>query len=100
MTVTKLFRTENYHQRPGDPAWIRRVEYETKKPVKPIIRCNCGRLIGLAAHHVHANGNVTASFEHRATAEDPGGCGWHVCLFLVDYNDGHFLAANDPLLAV
>lgn len=91
---------------PGQPGWakvvIRGDDGETR-PTKPIIRCNCGRWTGIALHHVHADGTVTASFFHSAepyvwthpdgtqrTSHDPDGCGWHVMIRLADYDLGEF----------
>lgn len=78
------------------PCWIPVATLEGK-PFKPIIRCNCGYYVGIALHHVHADGTVTASFYHKrgtnyATGEDPNGCEWHVWLKLLDYNLGDFPA--------
>lgn len=64
-------------------------------PLKPLIRCQCGRWMGIRLHHVHADGTVTASFYHRkgtnlAEGDDPEGCEWHVWLKLKDYDLGDF----------
>jgi len=48
------------------PAWLPIVDTQGH-PVKPIIRCRCGRWMSIGNHHVHADGRVTASFYH---AED------------------------------
>jgi len=81
------------------PGWFRTVNSEGK-PLKPTIMCKCGHLSGISLHHVHADGTVTASFYHGEAQKfthngkeyDQGapGCGWHVFLKLLDWNDGEF----------
>jgi hypothetical protein len=66
---------------------------------KPVIKCQCGALCGIGLHHVHADGRVTDSFYHSEAREwshagktyshEPG-CGWHVHLKLLDYDQGDF----------
>jgi len=74
------------------PAWAQPTQ--DGKPVKPIIRCNCGQWSGIALHHVHADGRVTKSFFHATKAQHPmgddSGCGWHVFLVLDGYTGGDF----------
>ena len=74
------------------PAWSP-VEQDGK-PLKPIIRCNCGQWSGIGLHHVHVDGRVTNSFFHATKAQHPNGddsgCGWHVFLKLKDYDCGDF----------
>lgn len=82
-----------FHREPNHPGWTQPTR--DGKPAKPLIRCNCGVLCGLALHHVHADGTVTASFFHKqgtnfAIGESPEGCGWHVSLKLKDYDGGDF----------
>lgn len=69
------------------------------KHLKPLIKCNCGEVVGIGLHHVHADGTVTASFYHAEAPEfqhngktysHPPGCGWHVHLKLKDYALGDF----------
>jgi hypothetical protein len=75
----------------GKPGWYRVVEHGTDKPLKPLIRCNCGMVSGIGLHHVHADGKVTASFYHKkgnVYPEDPKGCGWHVFLKLEGWDMG------------
>lgn len=78
----------------GKPAWSPVSEYGTGKPLKPLIRCNCGAWSGIRKHHVHADGRVTASFFHANKSEHPegssDGCGWHVWLWLDRYDQGEF----------
>lgn len=85
---------------PGKPGWQPLRAYGSGNPVKPLIRCNCGEFSGIGLHHVHADGRVTASFWHATAAElaamgeggkrfNPG-CGWHVHLKLLDYDQGDF----------
>lgn len=89
------------------PSWMA-VQSAEGKPLKPIIRCACGKAIGLKLHHVHSDGTVTASFFHAKAEElqhdaqgyffmhngkrydtEPG-CGWHVHLKLQGYDGGDF----------
>jgi hypothetical protein len=86
-------------QHGGPPGWkqpVRKLDDGTYQKVKPIIRCNCGMLCGIALHHVHADGTVTASFYHKkgpagsADFSSPDGCEWHVFLKLKDYDGGDF----------
>src|ERR1700686_3644907 len=84
---------EDFHLRPDAPGWCQPVS--EGKPCKPIIRCNCGRRVGIGLHHVHADGTVTASFYHKrgtnyAIGESEEGCEWHVFLKLKDYDGGEF----------
>ena len=53
------------------------------QPLKPVIRCNCGRLASIALHHVHADGRVTESFLE-------GSCGFHEWLELADWTGQDF----------
>ena len=79
------------------PCWIPTCyvkDGETVK-LKPLIKCNCGHISGIGLHHVHADGTVTASFFHDSAPHPDigyagGGCGWHVWLKLLDYNEGDF----------
>jgi len=78
---------------PG-PCWIP-VQNREGKALKPLIKCQCGRISGIGLHHVHADGTVTASFFHDAAPHPDigyagGGCGWHVFLKLLDYDCGDF----------
>ena len=78
----------------GKPCWSPVKEYGTDKQLKPLIRCNCGVWSGIRSHHVHADGTVTASFFHATKAQHPqgtdDGCGWHVWLKLLNYDQGDF----------
>lgn len=56
------------------PSWIER-KSQAGEVVKPLLRCNCGTLMGMALHHIHADGSVTASWLHPE-------CGWHEYLVL------------------
>ena len=68
-------------------------------PIKPRIKCACGKVCNIGLHHVHEDGRVTASFYDSPAREfvengrkyrhEPG-CGWHVHLKLLDYRDGEF----------
>lgn len=77
---------------PG-PCWVPR-QY-AGKAIKPYIKCQCGHLSYIGLHHVHADGTVTASFFHDAAPHPDigyagGGCGWHVFLKLLDYDQGDY----------
>jgi hypothetical protein len=83
-------------EEPG-PGWLA-VSYDGK-PLKPLIKCNRGKICGISLHHVHADGAVTASFYHSEassfveggrTYQHTPGCGWHVFLKLKDYDCGDF----------
>jgi hypothetical protein len=86
------------HQHGGKPGWVQPVRKRddgSYEPLKPVIRCNCGRLCGIGLHHVHADGTVTASFYHSkgtnfAIGESPDGCGWHVFLKLLNWTGEDF----------
>lgn len=74
------------------PAWLP-IQNTTGQPLKPIIRCRCGRLVGLGLHHVHADGKVTASFAHPVegwAGETTPGCGFHEYLELEGYDGPEF----------
>lgn len=74
------------------PCWISCVDSGGKQ-LKPLIKCNCGKVTGIGLHHVHPDGTVTASFYHKrghVPPEDPEGCEWHVHLRLLDYDQGDF----------
>jgi hypothetical protein len=79
------------------PGWLAVSDIDGK-PLRPIIRCNCGAYIGLANHFVHADGTVTASFFDSnqpfqwkgQTVHNPHGCNWHVHLKLIGYTGGDF----------
>lgn len=80
--------------KPGAPGWFQPTQDGEK--LKPVILCNCGRMCGIALHHVHPDGSVTNSFYHKrgmnfAIGEEPDGCEWHVFLKLKDYDGGEFL---------
>jgi hypothetical protein len=86
----------NSHEDPG-PGWI--AVSSEGRPLKPLIKCNCGKVCGIGLHHVHADGTVTASFYHSEASEfteggrtyrHTPGCGWHVFLKLKDYDRGDF----------
>lgn len=95
-TLTEIPRLTDLDKAPNAPGWyaiIGPVRVDTQCPtrLKPIIRCNCGELMGIGDHHVHADGRVTASFYDR------NGCGWHVYLKLLDYDQGEFPPEGKPL---
>lgn len=82
---------------PG-PCWLS-VVTSGGKPLKPRIKCQCGKICGIGLHHVHADGTVTASFfdsqessfvHNGKTYSHQPGCGWHVHLKLLDYSLGEF----------
>lgn len=84
------------YDEPTRPAWIP-VRLSGDRPGKPILRCACGDLIGLAAHSVAANGAVTASFYHHWSLEQVAalglrsqGCGFHEWLVLEGYDGPAF----------
>ena len=89
------------------PSWMA-VQDREGNSLKPLIRCACGKAIGLKLHHVHTDGTVTASFFHAKAEQlqrdeqgfffthngkqyrtEPG-CGWHVFLKLSGYDGGEF----------
>jgi hypothetical protein len=81
------------------PAWLpieQRNDAGDLVPSKPIIRCRCGRLIGLGLHHVHPDGRVTASFLHpeqpgvAGSTDNQAGCGFHEFLELEGYTGPEF----------
>lgn len=83
------------------PCWIAH-DWEGKH-CRPIIKCKCGKICHIQLHHVHADGTVTASFfdstessfnANGKTYSHIPGCGWHVFLRLVDYDQGEFLPEN------
>lgn len=85
------------HDDPG-PGWIA-VSDGDGKPLKPLIKCQCGKICGIGLHHVHPDGRITASFYHSEASEfteggriyrHTPGCGWHVFLKLKDYDRGEF----------
>jgi hypothetical protein len=77
------------------PAWLP-IEDTAGQPMKPIIRCRCGRLMGIGLHHVHPDGRVTASFLHpeqpggAGSTDNQAGCGFHECLELEGYDGPEF----------
>lgn len=94
--ITRLYRILEFGKRSGAPGWIRRKTWRAGKndpglPVKPVLRCNCGHILGLSEYRVAADGRVTPEFEHSMA--DAGGCGWKVWLELADYTDGEFRPA-------
>lgn len=69
------------------PAWLP-IQNTAGEPLKPIIRCACGRLGGIGLHHVHADGRVTASFYHYWSPlpeNQEQGCGFHEYIELDAY---------------
>ena len=72
--------------RPG-PGWVEVISTDGKQ-LKPYIRCNCRKLLGIGLHSVHLDGTVTASFLHDAPGTEP--CGWHEHLKLDGYNGPPF----------
>lgn len=95
--------TSHDHRNPLYPSWHRlrsKNEDGSYTTLKPLIRCKCGMMTGIALHHVHADGKVTASFydnkedsfTHKGkTYKHEPGCGWHVFLKLDGYDQGEFL---------
>ena len=69
--------------RKNAPGWFQ-PENSAGEKLKPVIRCNCGKLCGIGLHHVHASGYITRSFFEQS------GCGWHVWLKLEGYTGGDF----------
>ena len=66
---------------------------------KPLIRCACGKLVGLGLHHVHADGRVTASFYHYWPTLPEGyeqGCWFHEYLELEGWDGGEFPPRATP----
>jgi hypothetical protein len=86
-----------FDTRTNEPGWVAVSDRRDDRKLKPIIRCVCGRYVGLRLHHVHFDGTVTASFYHKrgqnyAAGENPDGCEWHVWLKLRGYDRGDFPA--------
>lgn len=80
---------------PNNPGWMQVVDSNGKK-LKPLIRCNCGRWMGIRLHHVHPDGRVTASFFDDDLHDNIGnvidkGCGWHVYIELQDWTGEEYL---------
>lgn len=74
----------------GSPGWVP-LTTQDGRPARPLIRCNCGHLMGIGLHHVHVDGRVTASFYHKDYGEGgPRGCEWHVFLELDGYDGPEF----------
>jgi hypothetical protein len=82
------------HKTPG-PAWFR-VRSSDGRPLKPLIKCGCGRIMGIALHSVSAAGEVRASFYHPVKPLEAGsldtepGCGFHEFLELEGYDGPAF----------
>jgi hypothetical protein len=81
---------------PDSPGWIPATSPDGK-PLKPVIRCNCGQWVDIALYHVHPDGTVTPLFYHKqgsntAVGEDTEGCNWQALLTLKDYDVGDFPA--------
>ena len=78
---------------PNKPCWFP-VRDQSGNKIKPIIRCNCGTLVGIGLHHVWPDGRVTASFFHARVGEHPqghpSGCGWHVMVLLEGWDGGDY----------
>lgn len=84
------------------PCWVPRVA-QTGQVLRPAIKCICGKICFIDLHHVHADGTVTASFfdstaksfvhNGREYQHTPG-CGWHVWLKLLNYDQGEFLPSE------
>lgn len=74
------------------PCWIATTTGSPPQPSRPIIRCQCGMVLTIELHHVHADGRVTNSFYHRRPT--PEACGWHVYLVLDDWIGLEFLPEN------
>jgi hypothetical protein len=74
----------------GHPAWFS-VQDKDGNKLKPIVRCNCGYFCGLGLHHIYTDGTVTASFFHTQECDPGRGCGWHVHLKFLEYDQGEFL---------
>ena len=77
---------------PG-PCWIP-IQWEGKA-ARPVIICKCGHRSHCSLHHFRVDGTVTASFFHDVAPHPDigyagGGCGWHVFLKLLDYDQGEF----------
>lgn len=77
----------------GEPGWLSVTDIEGK-PAHPMIRCNCGKHLGIGAHTVHEDGRITMSFLHAAPSPDP--CGWHVMLALDGWAGGLILPRQAP----
>jgi hypothetical protein len=85
-------------QLPG-PGWIPTRRLDDSGWMKPRIKCQCGKVVHIGLHHVHADGIVTRSFFHSQASDfseggksyrhEPG-CGWHVWIKLQDYECGDF----------
>lgn len=60
------------------PCWIPRTSRDGKT-FRPLVKCVCGTVYGTAAHHIHKDGTVTASWMSNLC------CQWHVHLKLLDW---------------
>lgn len=81
MKVPKMDGPEHFnHSTPG-PGWLS-VSQENG-PHKPLIKCKCGKIMGIKLHSVSADGEVRASFHH---SQAEGGCGFHEFIELEDYH--------------
>lgn len=67
------------------PSWLNVVRSGDNKPLRPVIRCICGRYCDISNHFIHEDGRVTESFLCQFK-EGPPGCGWHVWLKLEDWD--------------
>lgn len=80
------------------PCWIPRENMHGRN-IRPVIKCNCQKICYISLHHVHDDGRVTESFFDSKDVEfthqgktygHVSGCGWHVYLQLLDYDQGEF----------
>jgi len=82
------------HTTPG-PGWLS-VRSSDGRPLKPLIKCRCGQIMGIRLHSVSAAGEVRASFYHPETpgvagcADNAPGCGFHELLELDGYDGPAF----------
>lgn len=79
------------------PAWSDsyRTDSETGERVRlrPHVRCLCGQHTNIGNHHIHKDGNITASYYHHLP--DGSGCGWHVFVKMKDWDGGEMIPGQN-----
>lgn len=68
------------------PCWMPIVDSTSRRPLRPLIRCICGRYCDITNHYIHPDGRVTESFLDASPADAKIGCGWHVYLKLENWD--------------
>lgn len=70
------------------PSWDLLEPHKGGTPRRPVIFCNCGKMLNIGNHHIHKTGEVRASVYH---SEHNKPCGWHVFVNLEGYEGPEFL---------